>query len=168
MNYFTLFDMPVSLKVDQAALLKKYYALSKRYHPDNFTLSDVASQEESEQMTAKINEAKKILDSPYRRLEYILRQQQIIFDDEKYTLPAMFLGAMMDINEELMELEVAQDEIRSAAVRKLIEAMEDDVYGEVSSLFERNELVLSAHESSVLKDYYYKKKYLQRIRERLN
>ncbi len=168
MNYFTLFEIPVSLKVDQAALLKKYYVLSKQYHPDNFTLSDPASQEESEQLTATINEAKKILDSPYCRLEYILREKNIIQDDEKYNLPPTLLSAMMDINEELMELEFEQDEIHSTAVRNVVDAMERDVYREVSRLFELDELKLSEQEASLLKDYYYKKKYLQRIRERLN
>jgi molecular chaperone HscB len=168
MNYFTLFEMPVSLKVDQAALLKKYYALSKRYHPDNFTLSDAASQEEAEQMTAKINEAKKILDSPYKRLEYILREKGIIEADEKFALSPMFLGEMMDINEQLMELEFDKDDARLAAIRHEVKSADAAIYQEVTRFFEMEELSLSDDNSHLLKDYYYKKKYLQRIRERLN
>jgi len=168
MNYFTLFEIPVSLNVDQAALLKKYYALSKRYHPDNFTLSDAASQEEAEQMTASINEAKKILDSPYKRLEYILREKGIIEADEKYALSPMFLGEMMDINEQLMELEFDKDDARLAAIRHEVKSADAAIYREVTRFFEMEELSLSDDHSHLLKDYYYKKKYLQRIMERLN
>jgi len=168
MNYFTLFEIPVTLKVDAASLLKKYYLLSKQYHPDNFTLSDVGSQEASEQMTAAINEAKKILDSPYKRLEYILREKGIIEEDEKYALSPMFLGEMMDINEQLMELAFDKDEARLAAIRHEVKSAEAAIYAEVSRFFEMDELSLTDDDSHLLKDYYYKKKYLQRIMERLN
>ncbi len=168
MNYFTLFELPLSLKVDPSMLLKKYYTLSKRYHPDNFTLSDADSQDESEQMTATINEAKKILDSPYKRLEYILREKGIIDADEKYALSPMFLGEMMDINEQLMELEFDNDEVRLAAIRNEVKSAEAAIYEEVSRFFEMDELSLTEEDSRLLKDYYYKKKYLQRIMERLN
>ena len=36
MTYFELFEIPVQLKVDVAALSKKFFALSKKYHPDYF------------------------------------------------------------------------------------------------------------------------------------
>lgn len=59
MYYFELFDTPISLVVDKSALLKKYYTLSKEYHPDNFSLGNELAQEQALNMSAKINEAKK-------------------------------------------------------------------------------------------------------------
>ena len=36
MNYFELFEIPVSLIVDQSKLLSQYAALQKKYHQDDF------------------------------------------------------------------------------------------------------------------------------------
>jgi len=167
MNYFTLFGIPVSLKVEPTALQKTYYALSREHHPDNFTLSDPAAQTEAEEMSAKINEAKNVLSDPYRRLTYILKEKKIIEDDEKYTLSPMFLGEMMDINEQLMELEVEDDTSVLARLKEDILEKDAGLDKEVSSFFEQDELTLNEAEATVLKEYYYKKKYVRRIMERL-
>ena len=37
MNYFELFNLPVTLKVDKSQLAKKYFELQKQFHPDFFT-----------------------------------------------------------------------------------------------------------------------------------
>ena len=44
MNYFELYGLPLSFRVDQAALKKRFYALSRQYHPDFFTRSAAAEQ----------------------------------------------------------------------------------------------------------------------------
>lgn len=167
MNYFTLFEIPVSLKVDSTAILKKYYQLNRQYHPDNFTLSDKKMQDESEKMSTLINQAKFVLDHPYRRLEYILKVNEIIEEDEKYNLPSSFLGEMMELNEELMDLEFDIDSEKLSEVKKQVEAKEDELMQEIQPFFEQDELALTPENAAKLKDYYYKKKYLQRIIERI-
>lgn len=109
MYYFELFELPISLQVNKAALLKKYYQLSKQYHPDNYSLQDRNAQENALQMSTHINKAKNILDDSYKRLAYILREKNIIEEEEKYPLSPEFLGEMMEINERLMELEFEED-----------------------------------------------------------
>jgi len=34
MNYFELFDIPVQLAIDKKSIPKKYFELSRLYHPD--------------------------------------------------------------------------------------------------------------------------------------
>ena len=36
MNYFELFELPVSIQIDKAVLNQRYFALQKKYHPDFF------------------------------------------------------------------------------------------------------------------------------------
>jgi molecular chaperone HscB len=168
MNYFTLFDIPVSLKVDKASLLKKYYALSKLNHPDNFTLADSDAQHESEQKTSIINAAKLVLGNSYLRLEYILKERGIIAEDEKFALSPLFLSEMMEINEEMMELEFDKNIESIATIKEKSDVIENTIYKDVSHLFEQEELNMNSNEPELLKAYYYKKKYLLRIMERLN
>lgn len=167
MDYFELFDLPVSLVVDKKAVTKKYYALSKKYHPDNFSLQNAAQQEEALAMSAKINEAKKMLSSSHARLAYILRQKEIVIPDEKHQLPPAFLGEMMDINEALMEIEFDPNEAAKEKIKEAVAAQSDKLLEGVKSFFEAETLEIKEENKALLKDYYYKKKYLARIEEKL-
>jgi molecular chaperone HscB len=148
-------------------MLKKYYALSKEFHPDNFSLQENNAQEKALDMSAKINEAKKILDNPYKRLEYILKEKGIIVTDEKYTLSPLFLGEMMDINEQLMELEFEPNPSALASVNSMMKEKENELFQGVKSFFDMEKLQASDDDFALLKDFYYKRKYIQRIAEKL-
>ena len=164
MDYFKLFDTKVSLLVDRDAILKKYYALSRQFHPDRFTLAGEAAQAEALQMSALINAAKKVLDDPELRLAYWLKEQKVISDEEKYTLPPVFLGEMMELNEAVME--AGPDSM--SVVRQQVIAQMDALRKNVDGYFEAAELELQAADLQILKDYYYKRKYLQRILDRIS
>ena len=61
MNYFELFDIPVSLNIDKAAITKKYVELQKKYHPDFFTQENAAmNKEEALEKSSAINKAMKV------------------------------------------------------------------------------------------------------------
>lgn len=167
MYYFELFEIPISLKVNKSEILKKYYQLSKKYHPDNFTLENEESQVLAEKMSAQINEAKKILDDAYLRLAYILKEKNIIDADEKYTLSPMFLGEMMDINEALMDIEMNEPKSEYNQIKNKISTIENDIYQPIKKYFDMDILNVSQEEFLQLKDFYFKQKYLNRIKEKL-
>lgn len=168
MDYFELFGLPVSLKVNKAYNLKKYYQLSKEFHPDHFSLENSSAQENALMMSSEINKAKKILDHSDHRLAYYLTANNLIKTDEKYALSPFFLAEMMDINEELMELEFDKDASKLAGIKLALLEKESLLFEEVKLFFEMDELKIFDNDNLKLKDYYYKKKYLNRILERLN
>jgi molecular chaperone HscB len=168
MDYFELFGLPVSLKVNKAYNLKKYYQLSKEYHPDHFSLENLSAQENALMMSSEINKAKKILDHADHRLAYYLTTNNLIKPEEKYALSPVFLAEMMDINEELMELEFDKDASKLAGIKLALVEKETLLFEEVKLFFEMDELKIFDNDNLKLKDYYYKKKYLNRILERLN
>ena len=168
MDYFELFGLPVSLKVNKAYNLKKYYQLSKEFHPDHFSLENSSAQENALMMSSEINKAKKILDHADHRLAYYLTANNLIKTDEKYALSPVFLAEMMDINEELMELEFDKDASKLAGIKLALVEKESLLFEEVKLFFEMDELKIFDNDSLKLIDYYYKKKYLNRILERLN
>lgn len=167
MNYFSLFEIPESLKVDEAAIMKAYYRLSRQYHPDANIKAGEAEQAEAERMSAMINQARQVLSRADLRLEYLLELHGVITPDEKYQLPAGFLAEMMEVNEKVMELEFDQDAEAMRVLQNEVVALEEIVAAPVKEYFTTDELQLSAGVAQSLKEYYYKKKYLQRIRERL-
>jgi len=164
MDYFELFELPVSLKTNRNEVLKSYYALSRIHHPDRAAQDQ---QDKAMLMTTSINEAKSILDDPHRRLEYLLEQKGWLPAEEKYQLPASFLGDMMDINEQLMELEFEANEKVLRSIREELQEKETALFNNVKEYFEADLLQPDESGWQALKLYYYQHKYLQRIADKL-
>ena len=160
MNYFELFGFPVMPKVDKALLAKKYFELQKMNHPDFFTQATEDEQETALQQSAAINKAFNIFQNEEKTIEYFLKEKGIIETDEKYQLPSGFLMEMMELNETLMEKDGVEVAGELAAIEKA-------VYEEVKPLLDQPSTEYNAGDMEKLKAYYYKKKYLKRILERL-
>ena len=93
MNYFELYGIPVSLKVDGAVAKSKYYALSRAFHPDFHSQSDAAKQEEILQKSADINRAYTVFQSEDDTIRYVLMMKGLMVEEEKYALkPDFFNG----------------------------------------------------------------------------
>ena len=93
-------------------------------------------------------------------LLYFLQVSGIIETDEKYDLPPAFLGEMMEINEALTEDETA--------AKKMIAAFEESLTDDVSHILQNFHTgTTDGADLLKLKDYYYKKKYVKRILDRL-
>ena len=158
MNYFELFDLPVSLWVDTSALAKKYFELQKTFHPDFFTQADETAQQDALEKSSDINKALKVLKNQDATIKYVLQLKGLIEEEEKYPLPPNFLMEVMDLNENL-----------SAGTTELIADFEKNIYADVSQIIEQyNDAAVSNEDLLKLKEYHYKKKYLQRILERLD
>ena len=107
--------------------------------------------------TPSINKAMKVFKKPDATLKYVLELKGIVEEEEKYPLPPDFLMEVMELNENLSEGSLAA-----------IEAFEKSIYTEVSLIIENyNDKTVTPAELQKLKEYYYKKKYLHRILERL-
>ena len=61
MNYFELFELPVSFKTDKARLAQKYFELQKKYHPDFFVNGTEYEQEQALEISSQLNKALKVL-----------------------------------------------------------------------------------------------------------
>ncbi len=161
MNYYELFDMPVKAVADKTHVSKKYIALQKKFHPDFFTNENEAARENALEQSAAINKAYNIFSNKEKTLEYFLQQKGIISADEKYNLPPDFLMEMMELNEAIDE--------KDTQIEDKIMAFENELYGEIAGLLQtENTTEMDEQALLKLKAYYYKKKYLKRILDRIN
>ncbi len=168
-NYFGLYEMPISFTVDKKALKKKFYALSRQFHPDFYTQESEAKQQEILELSSINNQAYKVLKDFDKRMKYILDIKGIIKEEGKNSLPQMFLMEMMDINEALMELEFDFDENNYNQVKNDLQQLNDTLYKSVQLIIENyNDAVITEAELNKLKNYYFKRKYLLRIQENLS
>ena len=165
MNYFELFDIPVSFKPDKALIPKKYFELQRETHPDFFTKSDEEDQEKALEKSSMVNKALKVLQNDDLTIEYTLTLLGILKKDEKYDLAPDFLMEMMELNESLMEAEGSS--IPEMEVK--VSMLQNELYEPVKHIINGyNPDNTTEAELLQVKDYYYKKKYLHRLLERLD
>jgi len=168
MNYFEFYNIPISFKVDETALRSQFYALSKKYHPDFFTLADEAEQAEVLRLSTLNNEAYKVLSDFDKRMKYILQEKEILGEEGKNKIPQDFLIEMMDINEPLMELQLDFDQKVYDKIVQQLKEKEDTLYDSISNIIESYDAANSPDtDLEKVKSYYLKKRYLIRIRENL-
>lgn len=169
MNYFEFFEIPVSFQLDEAALKKSFYANSKKYHPDFYTLESEEKQMEVLELSTLNNKAYKTLSDFDKRMKYILELKGILGEEGKNQLPQEFLMEMMDINENLMELEFDFDQSNFEKVQNELQAMESNLLAEVNPALENyQDESPNTAELEAIKNYFLKKRYLLRIKENLN
>ncbi|MEL6275153.1 MAG: Fe-S protein assembly co-chaperone HscB [Bacteroidota bacterium] len=168
MNYFEFFALPISPKVDQAVLKRKFYENSRRFHPDFFTLESDDDQAEALEKSTYNNEAFQTLKDDDRRLKYLLDLKGALAEEGKNQVPQDFLFQVMEVNEALMELEFGEDPNLKEKTLQTIESLEQDLTKSVQSVLEDydDEMVTEA-ELNQLRDYYLKRRYLLRIREKI-
>lgn len=156
MNYFELFELPVSLEIDQGKLAQKYFELQKKYHPDFFTQATEHEQDEALEISSQLNKALKVFKNREETIKYVLQLRGFLEEEEKYQLPPDFLMEMMELNEELSDDSPAQ-----------VAAIEQELYSSIQTVIENyNDKAATMADLLKLKEYYYKKKYLQRILDR--
>ncbi len=167
-NFFEFYGIPESFHPNVAQLKKKFYELSKQYHPDFYATESDEKQQEILELSTINNKAWQTLSDPAKRLEYILRQHDLLVDGAKPQLPGDFLMEMMDINERLMEID---DAAQLADLTGEVLAVEDDIKQKIAVATEGyDKLDDTAKESRLndVADCYYRQKYLLRIKESLN
>ncbi len=158
MNYFELFEFDISPIIDKSLLSKKYLQLQKQYHPDNYSLSDENEQTQSLEMSSLINKAFVVLKDDLKTIGYFLEIKGMISEDEKYQLPSAFLMEMMEVNEQIDE---GDFEVSA------LEHIQIEIDQEIQFVIQKNVSELTEAELLLIKEFYYKKKYLKRILDRL-
>ncbi len=165
MTYFELFEIPVQLKVDKATLPHKYFELSRKYHPDFFANASNAEKTEALEKSALLNQAFRTFQNQDETIKYVLKLKGLLEEEEKYNLPPAFLMEVMEINEAMMDIE---EESVKEKITTIIDNLQTEIYASVREIVENyKDEVTTREELLQVKEYYYKKKYIDRIREQL-
>lgn len=169
LNYFDFFNLPVSFVLDEAALKRLFYANSRKYHPDFFTLESEAQQAEALRLSTLNNNAYATLNDPDKRMKYILDLKGVLGEEGEQQLASGFLMEVMALNEQLMELEFDYNEAAFQQVTQLIEAKDSELLTHIQPFLEQytEDAPNAAEMLEKIKEFYLKQRYLLRIRENL-
>lgn len=164
MNYFELFEIPVSLSIDPPVIKKKFYELSRKYHPDFFGNATGSEQTEVLEKSSMINKAFKVFTHKEETIKYVLQLKGLLEEEEKYRLSPDFLMEVMELNEQLMDAKMEGDQEKIKQLLMNVDQLSTEIYEPVKKSIEHyQEGITSEKELLQVKEYYYRKKYLNRI-----
>jgi len=107
MNHFEVFELPRKLGIDTAELQRRFYALSRRWHPDFHQAAPPEAQARALEASARLNAAYRTLRDPIARVEYLVRLEEGRPTREGAavgpTAPPELLEEMFEIQEALAE-----------------------------------------------------------------
>jgi len=167
MNYFEIFGIPVQLKIEKAGLPKRFFELSREFHPDFYANATPSEQNKALEITANLNKAFKTFQSPDDTIKYVLQLKGLLEEEEKYQLSPGFLMEVLEINEKLMDAE--DDPGLKLSLQSAINNLQSEIYESVKEIIEHyKDGITTEKELLQVKEYYYKKKYLHRIQQQLN
>jgi molecular chaperone HscB len=163
MNYFDLFGLPVAFKADSGQLRSAFMKIQMASHPDKFAQSSAEEQEVALEQSAMANKGFTLLNNTEQLLPYVLEITGNLSAEEKYSLSPDFLMEMMELNESWME---ADSQSEKEAILSEINTLKNDLFNPIKTYLEADSVLDIPGEAMLqIKDYYFKKKYLDRILE---
>jgi molecular chaperone HscB len=104
-DHFAVFGLERRLAIDVAALQRRFYELSRRWHPDFHQAAPANEQAQALQESARVNAAYRALRDPLARVEYLIRLEEgrSVKDGAAVepTAPPALLAEMFEIQEAL-------------------------------------------------------------------
>lgn len=125
-DYFSFFNLPRRLRLDEAELEKSFYALSRKLHPDYFMSATNEERQSSMERSSMLNDAYRTLRNAVARAGYLLRLEG--YKEAEKKAPPELLEEVFELNMQIEELKAAKkigDEEELAGARQsLTEALD--------------------------------------------
>jgi molecular chaperone HscB len=161
-DFFAFLDIPRAFFPDEGRIRATYLANSRQWHPDVHTRGLEGSRDKAEELAGINNQAFTTLMHFDWRLEHLLALEGFLPEEGQAQLPQDFLMEMMDFNEELMELEMADDPGKRQELASRLDGMEDALMASVKPIMANYDRDGSG-DLQLVCDYLLKRRYFQRL-----
>lgn len=112
-DFYEFFGLDRKLRVDADALQRRFYELSREWHPDRFGRKSAEEQTQALEATAILNDGYRTLRDPVKRAEYVLTEEGFpIGEQRSKDVPAELLEEVFELNMTLEELKAGDESAR--------------------------------------------------------
>ena len=150
-NYFDFFGVQRKLELNEADLQKRFYELSKQWHPDRFSRKSAAEQAEALDVTSLLNDSYRTLREPVKRAEYLLTEEGFpIGEQGSKDVPPELLEEVFDLNMALEEMKSGDEESRPQleSAQQTFVKMRSSIDGELQRLFSKYDAAAAESEGA--------------------
>jgi molecular chaperone HscB len=104
-DYFSLLKVKRSFDIDFDEVKKNFTNLQRVLHPDKFATASKEAQEQSLELSSRVNQAFKTLQDPHKRGLYLLSLKgvEVKEDESDLGIRGDFLEEVMEMNERVAE-----------------------------------------------------------------
>ena len=137
-DFYEFFGLDRKLRVDPEALQKRFYELSRLWHPDRFSRKSAEEQAQALEATAILNDGYRTLRDPVKRAEYLLKEEGFpIGEQRSKDVPPELLEEVFDLNMSLEELKGGEESARPQleAAKKKFVGLQAEIDGDLEKLF---------------------------------
>jgi len=150
-NYFDFFGLQRKLGLDADTLQKRFYELSRVWHPDRYSRKGSEEQAQALEATSILNDGYRTLKDPVKRAEYLLTEEGFpIGEQRSKDVPPELLEEVFELNMALEELksgdESARPQLESAKQNFL--ALRAEIDTELETLFAKYDAAESQSETA--------------------
>ena len=139
-NFFQFFGLEQKLRLDPDFLQKRFYELSRQWHPDKFSRKSAGEQAEALEATSILNDGYRTLRDPVKRAEYLLKEEGFpIGEQRSKDVPPELLEEVFELNMMLEELKSGDSAAREQldGARANFTKLQTEVDSQLESLFTR-------------------------------
>jgi molecular chaperone HscB len=139
-NFFQFFGLDQKLSIDLPDLQKRFYELSRQWHPDRFSRKSAEEQAQSLEATSVLNDGYRTLRDPVKRAEYLLTEEGFpIGEQRSKDVPPELLEEVFELNMMLEELREGEADARPQLeiARENFAGLRAQVDGELEKLFSK-------------------------------
>lgn len=148
MNYFELFELPISLDIDQTQLKANFLKCQQQHHPDKSV-----NKEEALIRSSEINQAYKTLNILDSRAAYLLTLVQQDQDLEQSIHDLDFLQDALELREAIEEAQTASE----------LKILKDQIHSSTQQLVETFKSQYNQQQWHEARDIVRKLKFYQRV-----
>ncbi len=137
-NFYEFFGFERKLGVDREALQKRFYELSRKWHPDRFSRNSPEEQMQALEATAILNDGYRTLKDPVKRAEYLLTEEGFpIGEQRSRDVPPELLEEVFELNMALEELKSGDESARPqlTAAKENFVSLRMNIDAELERLF---------------------------------
>lgn len=165
-DYYRFFGIPVTLHLDTKELQDRFYAMSRRLHPDLFLRHEPAERQHSLEASAILNDAYRVLRDPVSRAEYVLKENGFdIGEQRSRDVPPELLEEVFELNMAIEELRGGDESARPGLERAHDEfgAMLGEVDSELDRLFREFDAKQDREALSKVRSTLNRRRYIQNL-----
>jgi molecular chaperone HscB len=129
-NYYDFFEIPHQLSLDLKDLERRFYSLSRKWHPDRFARAAAHERLKALDASAILNDGYRILRDPIQRANYLLAENGFdIAEQQSKEVPPELLEEVFELNMALEEADTDSIEAARHKFEKMQQAVDEELTG---------------------------------------